>query len=207
MSLSSKIRIPDHTKTILHLLGVPCPNWETGPNPLTSLNPPLTRSVWSSLKPSKGVFVIPHCLHDKYDKPEGLLVLVLDLLGSLYAVARIPYQKDSPVDVQIQDGTFSALQSLEKEGIPVLGFIATGEDCSAECMAQLQARHPETAELAELVELAPARRFKEDWTSEISHNAELRALAEPVLKVVDVLASTPLYASTMNMAARSNKIE
>ena len=63
------------------------------------------------------------------------------------------------------------------------------------------------AELAELVELAPVRHFKEEWMAVVSRDAELRALAEPVVKLVDVMASTPLYASTMAMAARANKIE
>ena len=52
-----------------------------------------------------------------------------------------------------------------------------------------------------------SRHFSQPDSTEESRDAELRALAEPVVKLVDVMASTPLYASTMAMAARANKIE
>ena len=163
--------------------------------------------MWSRLKTSEGVIVTPQCLHDKYDKPEGLLLLALDRSGAQYAVSRFAYQKDRPVEEQVRDATFSALQALWDEGVPVLGFLPAGEACCTNCVARLREQHPELAELAELVELAPVRHFKEEWMAVVSRDAELRALAEPVVKLVDVMASTPLYASTMAMAARANKIE
>ena len=88
MTVSSSVRIRDRPKTILHLIGIDSPEWEPDRNPLTALNAPLLHEVWRTLKSSKGVYLFPHCLHSKYDKPEGLLLLALGHHGGQLGLLR-----------------------------------------------------------------------------------------------------------------------
>lgn len=205
MTVSSSVRIRDRPKTILHLIGVDSPEWESDRNPLTALNAPLLHEVCRTLKSSKGVYLFPHCLHNKYDKPEGLLILAMDIAGTLYAVGHATYKKGAPVSAQVKETVHTVMQSLRQEGIAVLGFLTVSEPCCSDYLPQLRACHPEDVE--GLVEIKPARRIQEDWMNTLSRSKEFRDLAEPVLKVVDILARNPLYCDTITTAAQVNKIE
>ena len=203
--VSSKAILKDVNGRFLRILDLPQIDWQNDPSPFVDFEQSLHNRIIGLVKQNDRVLLRPACLHNKYREAEGVLILATTSEGFDFVVDRYRYNKNSSIDIQIRDAMKNTMSTLQEAGVKIVGLLQHADLCCAELSTNLRKAYPELME--GVATIHTAERHLEGWTGDIENHPQLRALAEPVLRLVDIIARNPMYQTTLVSAARANRLK